>query len=109
MTLKWSETGSDWFLRRVLQRLVRKFHDRVYLERLIPKSRLYSWMGWWFRCTREDTRQVLTVLAKRYSGIQFSNQGLRIPRQYLDARNWESQADIAPSSAPPASSPEQKT
>lgn len=92
------ERGTDWFLKRVFERLLKKHSEAIIMGRYIMKQPLYREMSWWFRCTREETRVVLRLLSERYAGVRFSNRGLFIPRVYagvdgsspplLDSAGW---------------------
>lgn len=78
-------SGADqWFAKLVLARLIRKNRDRVLMGRVIKRQPLYLCMSWWFRFSREETRLALRSVARHFPGVRFSNQGLFIPREYLD-------------------------
>lgn len=84
----WEEWTGHWFLARVLSHLVGEFHDTILMGRYVMKNPLYKCMSWWFRCSRHETKEVLTLLAKAFPGIVFSNRGLRISTAYLDRDDW---------------------
>lgn len=73
----------EWFLEKVLRKLVKKFQRKVYMETRITKPELYRWGSWTFRFSKRDTRRTLTRMAQTFDDIQFSNRGLWIPRKYL--------------------------
>lgn len=83
----WEAHGGHWFFVRVLRHLIKEYQGEILMGRYIKKQPLYRTMSWWFRCSREDTQEVLTILSKAFPSIKFSNQGLWISSVYLDPKN----------------------
>jgi len=79
-----AECCDHWILKRLLRHLVFKHHDTILMDRAIPKHQVYRDVSWWNPFRREETRELLGMLARSFPSIKFSNQGLWISSVYLN-------------------------
>jgi hypothetical protein len=75
--------GDCWFLTRVIRKLVDQYKHLILMGRQIEKEQLYRSLSWWFRIGKDDARHVLRMMARSFEGVEFTNQGLFIPKSYL--------------------------
>lgn len=78
-----SVCGDCWFLRRVMRLLVDRYKPVILMERPILKDPLYRCFSWWFKLSKDDTKQVLRLMVQNFEGVVYSNHGLHIPKSYL--------------------------
>lgn len=75
----------QWILRRILRELVQGHVEEIYMERMISKKLAYEHLHG-FRLNRDDCQEVFRLLAMAFPGVTWSNQGLRVPKEYLGER-----------------------
>ena len=74
---------SHWFLRRVLRQVVAAHWKEILMDRYIPKHDLYREFSQRKPYRKEETREILSLLARTYQGIVYSNRGLWISKHHL--------------------------